>query len=82
MSHPGSRAAADDPNAVVQRDLRVRGVAGLPVADASTMPPITSGNTNAPTITIGERSRSTTGSVITRRGCVDCPWIVSLCPVK
>ncbi|ORJ55523.1 hypothetical protein B5M45_24455 [Mycobacterium simiae] len=57
MSHPGSRAAADDPNAVVQRDLRVRGVAGLP--DASTMPPITSGNTNAPTITIGERSRST-----------------------
>jgi choline dehydrogenase len=41
--------------AVVAPDLRVHGVDGLRVADASVMPAVTSGNTNAPSIMIGER---------------------------
>jgi choline dehydrogenase len=40
---------------VVAPDLRVHGVAGLRVADASVMPAVTSGNTNASTLMIGER---------------------------
>jgi choline dehydrogenase len=46
----------DDPSAVVDARLRVRGVAGLRIADASVMPTITSGNTNAPTLMIAERA--------------------------
>ena len=46
---------ADDPAAVVDSRLRVRGVAGLRIADASVMPRITSGNTNSPTLMIAER---------------------------
>ena len=46
---------ANDPMAVVDAQLRVHGVAGLRVVDASVMPTITSGNTNAPTLMIAER---------------------------
>jgi choline dehydrogenase len=45
-----------DRGAVLDARLRVRGVAGLTVADASAMPTITSGNTNAPTLMIAERA--------------------------
>ena len=46
---------ADDASAVVDTQLRVRGLAGLRVIDASVMPVITSGNTNAPVMMIAER---------------------------
>jgi choline dehydrogenase-like flavoprotein len=47
--------AASDDRGVVDPLLRVRGVDGLRVADASIMPSITGGNTNAPSLMIGER---------------------------
>ena len=46
----------DDPSAVLDPHLRVKGVQGLRVVDASVMPTITSGNTNAPAIMIGEKA--------------------------
>jgi 5-(hydroxymethyl)furfural/furfural oxidase len=46
---------ADDPNAVVDAQGRVRGIAGLRVVDASIMPAITRGNTNIPTIMLAEK---------------------------
>lgn len=47
---------ADDPLAVVDPQLRVRGIRGLRVADAGVMPTITSGNTNAPTLMLAEKA--------------------------
>jgi choline dehydrogenase len=53
---------AGDATAVVDPELRVRGISGLRVIDASVMPTITSGNTNSPTIMIAER-----GAALVRR---------------
>ncbi len=47
---------ANDERAVVDSRLRVRGIGGLRVVDASVMPHITSGNTNSPTLMIAERA--------------------------
>jgi len=54
--HPTSTCQmGSDPLAVVDAELRVHGIGALRVADASIMPSVVSGNTNAATILIGEK---------------------------
>jgi choline dehydrogenase len=61
--HPvGTCKMGRDAGAVVGPDLRVHGVEGLRVADASVMPVITTGNTNAPSIMIGEKASDLIGA--------------------
>jgi choline dehydrogenase len=48
--------AADDPMAVVDNELRVHGIEGLRIADASIFPLLPSGNTHAPTVAVAERA--------------------------
>jgi choline dehydrogenase len=48
--------AHDDADAVLDPQLRVRGLEGIRVADASVFPLIPGGNTNAPAIMVGERA--------------------------
>ena len=57
VHHPvGSCRMGRDPNAVVDAQLRVHGIAGLRVADASVFPRVVGGNTNAAVVMVAEKA--------------------------
>jgi len=68
-NQPGQCRSDGDATAVVDAQLRVHGVEGLRVVDASIMPTLIGGNTNAPAIMIGEKA----ADIIREAGMITMP---------